>query len=44
MNSTAESCKDADDESQEIWLEEDMMVASGGSVRVVSEIKAENIL
>ena len=44
MNPTVEFHDDAGDKLQKIWLKGDIMVAFGGSQRVVSEIKTGNIL
>ena len=51
MNSSVKSCDDSGHGLLEVWLKEAMMVASssndtrgaGGSVRVASEIKVEEI-
>ena len=44
MYSIVKSSEDGADESHDVWSNEEMMVISGGSVRVVSEIKTGNIL
>ena len=43
MNFTVESSEDGAAESYEVWPKEDMMVASEGSARTLSEIKPGNI-